>query len=117
MNHILVDVDMKWTTWENTDLDGNPNGRKLIDDETDKETYNLLCVQLRSTAEKKAGQIAKSIMNELERRLLQRAQSGWFETFLVAMLLLNCVERSSWLFQTWNAEEYKVKVMIMNTCI
>ena len=89
MNHILVDVDMKWTTWENTDLDGNPNGRKLIDDETDKETYNLLCMQLRSTAEKKTGQIAKNIMNELERRLLQRAQSGWFETFLVAMLLLS----------------------------
>jgi len=49
-------------------------------------------------------------MNDLERRLLQRQHSGWFETFLVAMVLLNCVERASWLFWTWEDEQYYSKV-------
>lgn len=43
-------------------------------------------------------------MNDLERRLLQRQHSGWFETFLVAVILLNCVERMTWAFQRWESE-------------
>ncbi|KAH0551082.1 hypothetical protein GP486_007570 [Trichoglossum hirsutum] len=110
VNHVLVDNEMHWKTYERQDMkDGGSNNRVPIDDETDRESYRLLCTQLRSAAEKRAAQISKNVMNELERRLLQRTQSGWFETFLVAILLLNCVERSSWLFQTWNSDEYESK--------
>lgn len=49
-------------------------------------------------------------MNDLERRLLQRQQSGYFETFLVALILLNCVERTCWLFRTWDNENYAQRV-------
>lgn len=49
-------------------------------------------------------------MNDLERRLLQRQQSGRFETFLVALILLSCVERTCWLFQTWDNESYAQRV-------
>lgn len=45
-------------------------------------------------------------MNELERRLLQRHHNGWFETFLVSVILLNCVERACWLFTSWENEDY-----------
>ena len=89
----------------------NPNdGRTPIDDSTNPESYALLCSQLRSAAEKRAAQLSKGVMNDLERRLLQRQHSGWFETFLVAMVLLNCVERASWLFWTWENEQYYSKV-------
>jgi hypothetical protein len=110
VNHVLVDHEMQWKTYEKQDVKDGGNTRKPINDETDKESYRLLCTQLRSAAEKRAAQISKNVMNELERRLLQRTQSGWFETFLVAILLLNCVERSSWLFQTWNSDQYESKV-------
>ncbi|KAI9835091.1 MAG: hypothetical protein M1837_003967 [Sclerophora amabilis] len=109
LNHILVDVEMQWKTYESPDPD--IGGTRIpIDDDTNKESYHLLCAQLRSAAEKKAAQTSKVVMNELERRLLQRTQSGCFETFLVALCILNCVERSTWLFMSWDKDEYKSKV-------
>jgi hypothetical protein len=44
-------------------------------------------------------------MNDLERRLLQRQQANPFETFLVAVILLACVERMCWLFRTWEVQQ------------
>ena len=93
--------------FETTAAEVLEDGRKLLEHQ---ESYRLIRSQLRSATEKRAGQLSKSVMNELERRLLQRAQSGWFETFLVAVCLLNCVERCSWLFQTWDCEEHSPRV-------
>ncbi|KAI9819903.1 MAG: hypothetical protein M1827_006473 [Pycnora praestabilis] len=124
--HILVDLEMRWKTFSNptlppsTSLAAFPSShspsafnmdenRTPIDDTTDPESYALLCSQLRSAAEKRAAHLSKSVMNDLERRLLQRQSSGWFETFLVAIVLLNCVERTSWLFRTWEDEQYFTK--------
>ncbi len=87
-----------------------PHGHKLIEDATNNENYQLISSQLRSAAEKRAAHLSKSVMNDLEKRLLQRQQSGWFETFLVAVVLLNCVERMSWLFRTWEGERWYSKV-------
>jgi hypothetical protein len=81
-----------------------------IDEVTNAESYGLLCNQLRAATEKRASQLSKSVMNDLERRLLQRQQSGWFETFLVALLLLNCVERTCWLFRSWDDENFAQRV-------
>jgi hypothetical protein len=81
-----------------------------IDDASNPESYALLCSQLRAAAEKRTSQLSKTVMNDLERRLLQRQQSGWFETFLVALLLLNSVERSCWLFRTWDNENFAQRV-------
>lgn len=125
--HILVDIEMRWKTFSNPTLppSSSPTSshsplpscsaeyddkRTPIDDSTNPQSYALLCSQLRSAAEKRAAQLSKGVMNDLERRLLQRQHSGWFETFLVAMVLLNCVERVSWLFWTWEDQQYYSKV-------
>ncbi|KZF22296.1 hypothetical protein L228DRAFT_211087 [Xylona heveae TC161] len=116
--HVIVDGEISWKTFANPNLPPSTcptefpsslpasttttnNGSFPIDENTDAESYSLLCSQLRSGAEKRAVQLSKTAMNDLERRLLQRQQSGWFETFLAAIILLNCVERMSWLFRTW----------------
>jgi hypothetical protein len=113
VNHVLVDDEMRWHTFSlpsgSHSSERGHEERTPINDETDNESYQLLCAQLRSAAEKRAAAISKHVMNELERRLLQRAQSGWFETFLVALILLNCVERSSWLFHSWDEERWATK--------
>lgn len=106
VNHVLVDIEMRWRTFEKTE-DGERNS---IDEETDEQSYQLICSQLRAAAEKRASHLSKGVMNDLERRLLQRTQGGWFETYLVAILLLNCVERGSWLFRTWAPEQFRSKV-------
>lgn len=68
-------------------------------------SYELIIHQIRGAAEKRAANLAKFIMNDLERRLLQRQQAKPFETFLVAVMLLLCVERMCWLFGQWESRE------------
>jgi len=66
-------------------------------------TYNLIMQQLRSYVEKRCTRHARTLTNELERRLLQRQQgvNSHFETFLATIILLNCMERMCWLFNSW----------------
>ncbi|KAI9840015.1 MAG: hypothetical protein M1819_000207 [Sarea resinae] len=124
--HVLADVELHWNTFSNPNLPPSTsptnfpsslpasttttnNSSYPIDNSTSPKSYSLLCSQLRSGAEKRAAQLSKIVMNDLERRLLQRQQSGWFETFLSALILLNCVERTSWLFRTWEDEAFRAK--------
>ncbi|KAH8693169.1 hypothetical protein BGW36DRAFT_301985 [Talaromyces proteolyticus] len=113
--HVLVDSELQWKLYYNSTLPptatntlapSSDEGRVLIDRNANVDSYNLLCSQLRGAVEKRAGQLSKVVMNDLERRLLQRQHTGWFETFLVAVILLNCVERACWLFTTWEDESF-----------
>lgn len=117
--HILADVELHWKTFANATLPpasintlapSTDEGRLPINESTNPEAYTLLSNQLRAATEKRAGQLGKLVMNDLERRLLQRQQTGWFETFLVAVILLNCVERTCWLFHTWDNETFASRV-------
>ncbi|KAH8629400.1 hypothetical protein IG631_16657 [Alternaria alternata] len=67
-----------------------------------ESSYNLITMQLMGATEKRAACLARVVMNDLERRLLQRQQANPFETFLVAVILLACVERMCWLFRSWD---------------
>jgi hypothetical protein len=64
-------------------------------------SYNLITMQLMGATEKRAACLARIVMNDLERRLLQRQQANPFETFLLA-----CVERMCWLFRTWEPSSF-----------
>ncbi|KAF4547847.1 Hypothetical protein D9617_35g089980 [Elsinoe fawcettii] len=55
--------------------------------------------------ERFAGQTFKHVANELERRLLARATSTPLTTYLVTVLLLNCVERMSLLFRRFDQRQ------------
>ena len=72
--------------------------------------HNLIRSQIRALTEKKAFKLSKSILNELEKRLLQRPQCQGFETFLVALILLSCAERMCWLFQTLDNQDSSTTV-------
>ncbi|MCJ1388629.1 hypothetical protein MMC18_001476 [Xylographa bjoerkii] len=67
--------------------------------------YRRIRAQLRALTEKKAFKLSRSILNDLERRLLQKSESQSFGTFLVALILLSCVERMCWLYHGWDSHE------------
>ncbi|GAB7348538.1 hypothetical protein MBLNU459_g6932t1 [Dothideomycetes sp. NU459] len=77
-----------------------PNGRRWF--ATDSRDYDLIHSQLQDATERYCQKQAKWVMNELERRLLQRQQSSSFLTFLAAVILLNCVERMTGLFRSFD---------------
>ncbi|KAF2842457.1 hypothetical protein M501DRAFT_948964 [Patellaria atrata CBS 101060] len=75
--------------------------RTVITPSSHPATYNLILAQLLAATEKRAASLSKYVMNELERRLLQRQQSNRFEIFIIAIILLACMERMAWLYQSW----------------
>ncbi|KAF2266943.1 hypothetical protein CC78DRAFT_491385 [Lojkania enalia] len=109
LTRILTSRNMEWYLFSNpslapsamspSDLE-NPS-RTPITSVNNLASYELIKMQLMGAAEKLAAGIARGVMNDLERRLLQRQQANPFETFLVAVTLLACVERMCWLFRTW----------------
>ncbi|KAJ5091855.1 hypothetical protein NUU61_006725 [Penicillium alfredii] len=113
--HILVDTELGWKTYCNPTLppasmhalsQPSDDGRLPIDEVSDPESHALICSQLRAAMEKRAMQLSKSVITSLERRLIQRMSSGFFETFLIGIILLNCMERTSWLFRSWDNETF-----------
>ncbi|KAF2089213.1 hypothetical protein K490DRAFT_19004, partial [Saccharata proteae CBS 121410] len=76
-----------------------------VDAKSRPQSYSLMVAQLLAAAEKRAATLSKFVMNDLERRLVQRQQANPFETFLVAIILLSCVERMCWLFRSWDCHQ------------
>lgn len=107
MVHILVDHELSWTISLKSSEADSGQGIEIANDHTGAGTYNLVCLQLNSAVEKKASQICKDVLNELERRLLARSSATAFATFLVALIFLNCMEKSTWLFESWEQESFK----------
>lgn len=107
--HILVDHELRWTISERVSVDAPAGQGPIIENSSDDGIYGLLCLQLNAAAEKKAAAICKSVLGELERRLLTRQANSSFETFLVAIVLLNCIEKSTWLFKSWEQEDFKAR--------
>ncbi|KAF2145816.1 uncharacterized protein K452DRAFT_295379 [Aplosporella prunicola CBS 121167] len=92
------------------DLDSAVSASRFaIDVGTHPDSYNLITQQILGATEKRAASLSKFVMNDLERRLLQRQQANPFETFLVSMILLACVERMCWLFKTWESPAQPVQ--------
>ena len=64
--------------------------------------YELIKAQLLDATERYSATQSKAVMAELERRLLARQQTASFITFLVSVILLNCVERMSLLYRSFD---------------
>ena len=66
--------------------------------------YDIMHAQLQDAAERYCQKQAKACLNDLERRLLLRQQSSSFLTFLAAVICLNCVERMTALYHSFDVE-------------
>lgn len=120
---ILVDPLLNWTLYLNPTLPPtilqplttNTNESRIpVNTTSDVESYSLISAQLRSAAEKRAAKVSKMMLGKYEQRLLQRQRAGGFRTFLATLILLNCVERMSWLFRSWNCDNYIQRVSALS---
>jgi hypothetical protein len=59
----------------------------------DSRSLALIHSQIMAATESACHRLSKAVMNELERRLLQRQQVSAFATFISAVILFNCIER------------------------
>ncbi|KIX95629.1 uncharacterized protein Z520_08749 [Fonsecaea multimorphosa CBS 102226] len=103
---ILIDDKMEAHFATDTGFD---DGRALINETTMPISYRVLSLQFRAAIERRAITVCKSVMNHFEQRVLSRLKSNSFETFLIAFILLNSVERVCWLFRRWDSRSQEVK--------
>ncbi|KAF7872569.1 hypothetical protein EAF04_003489 [Stromatinia cepivora] len=105
--HIFVDSEIRWEMSAKA-ISGLPDeeGGQTKAILSTERSFAIIHTQLNAAAENKASQMCKGILNELERRLLNKASKSSFELFLVAIITLNCVEKSTWLFKCWEGEDF-----------
>ncbi|QSZ33862.1 hypothetical protein DSL72_005435 [Monilinia vaccinii-corymbosi] len=104
--HIFVDSEIRWEMSAKTALpDEEASQSKAI--LSTERAFALIHTQLNAAAETKAAQMCKKILCELERQLLNKKSKCSFELFLIAVITLNCVEKSTWLFKCWEGEDFK----------
>ena len=68
----------------------------------DPRSIGLVHSQLMAATESTCHRLSKAVMNELERRLLQRQQVSAFATFISAVVLFNCIERITAFYHSLN---------------
>jgi hypothetical protein len=104
--HILVDSSTPWVVSERTNELVAAGKGTPIDKNAEDHSYEDLCGQLNAVAEKKAAQMFKEVLSDFEKRLLERAKTPHFDNFLVAIMVLNCVEKGEWLFRSWKEAKF-----------
>lgn len=67
----------------------------------DQKSYDLIYSQLQCGLGRLAANLSTHAINTFERRLLRPVSLNKFETFLLGILLINCIERHSWVFHGW----------------
>lgn len=106
--HIFVDSEIRWemfakTTAASPDEEGGQTKAILSTD----RSFATIHTQLNAAAENKASDMCKTLLGDLERRLLNKASKSSFALFLISVITLNCVEKSTWLFKCWEGEDFQ----------
>lgn len=81
----------------------------MIEDAVDSEAYTNICLQLTAASERKASISSKNLLGEIRRRLQDGKIKNGFPMFLVVILFLNCIEKTTWAFKVWEEENLRPK--------
>lgn len=98
--HILVDHEVRWN------LTSRFNGQNAVGSGAiiDERSWRLVNSQLGSVVERKAAQLTKEVLANIEKHLLGQGFRQSFEIFLTGILILNCLEKCTWFFNFWEQE-------------
>ncbi|KAK2613413.1 hypothetical protein N8I77_000330 [Diaporthe amygdali] len=96
----VIDRELKW----HLNICPSPVAHiegKPITQETDAELYKTLCLQLTAAAERKASTTSKNLLTHMQRDLQDARTKIGHGMFFTVLVLLICVEKSTWAFKAW----------------
>jgi hypothetical protein len=105
--HFLVDSSTSWVMSERTSEQLPAGVGNLIAKDADPTSYEDLRGQLNAATEKKVTKLFRDVLSDFEKRLLTRAKTSRFDFFLIALIVLNCIEKCMWLYRSWEQDEFK----------
>ena len=93
--HMLVDADIDWQIGEDTYIydHASPNHKLMRD-------------QINAAVERKVDRMARMVFPSFERRLMKSPAHLKFESFLIGLILINCVEKATWLYTCWEQVQF-----------
>ncbi|KAK3990019.1 hypothetical protein QBC44DRAFT_369337 [Cladorrhinum sp. PSN332] len=101
----ILDRERQWTI---TVKNGNSETPvKSIKEETDGELFNIICLQLAAATERKAAATSKALLTGMQRVLQDSKVKIDFNMYFAVLILLNCVEKSTWAFKAWEQENLR----------
>jgi hypothetical protein len=71
------------------------------------DIYTMVCMQINAAAERRANSVSKDILSLMQRLLQDSKTRIGFRMFLTAIILLNCVEKSTWAFKAWEQDHLR----------
>ncbi|KXX79792.1 hypothetical protein MMYC01_204390 [Madurella mycetomatis] len=101
----ILDRERQWTINAKTWADDTP--ARSIKEDTDGELFNTVCLQLAAAAERKAAATSKALLTGMQRVLQDSKVKIDFNMYFAVLILLNCVEKSSWAFKAWEQENLR----------
>ena len=66
-------------------------------------------MQLTAAAERKAAMVSNNLLNGIQRTMQDGKSKVGFPMFLTVMIVLNCVEKTTWAFKAWEQENLRPK--------
>ncbi|KAK4103569.1 hypothetical protein N658DRAFT_421490 [Parathielavia hyrcaniae] len=101
----ILDRERQWTISAKAWADEAP--ARSIKEDTDGELFNTICLQLAAAAERKAAATSKALLTGMQRVLQDSKVKIDFNMYFAVIILLNCVEKSSWAFKAWEQENLR----------
>ncbi|KAK3306969.1 uncharacterized protein B0T15DRAFT_432092 [Chaetomium strumarium] len=101
----ILDRERQWTIDAKSWAEDAP--ARSVKEETDGELFNTICLQLAAAAERKAAATSKALLTGMQRVLQDSKVKIDFNMYFAVLILLNCVEKSSWAFKAWEQENLR----------
>lgn len=80
------------------------NTWRQIRADTDQDIYTTVSLQLTAGAERKAASISHSLLTTMQRLLQDSKTKIDYTMYFTTLILLNCVEKSTWGFKAWDQD-------------
>lgn len=96
----VIDRELKWNLEIRPSSAAQLEGKSVTQD-TDAELYKTMCLQLTAAAERKASTTSKNLLTHMQRDLQDARTKIGHGMFFTILVLLICVEKSTWAFKAW----------------
>ncbi|KAH8880647.1 hypothetical protein GQ53DRAFT_669381 [Thozetella sp. PMI_491] len=101
----LLGRERQWTICvPSTSDEAEPS---YLKDETHPDIFHTICLQLSAAAERKAAATSKSLLMSMQRLLQDSKSKVDSNMYFATLILLNCVEKSTWVLKAWEQEHLK----------
>lgn len=101
----ILDREQQWTIGIQPTADGGQV--RWIKEDTDQNVYTTICLQLTAAAERRATAISKSLLTGMQRVLQDSKTKVDNDMFFATLILLICVEKSTWAFKAWEQDSLR----------